>query len=60
VLPAEQSSVEENLETFAVTNKCWNAGKILSGIGIPSGSQLFQSSIGIPASGFSSVPLVKD
>jgi hypothetical protein len=31
-----------------------------SGIGISSGSQLLQSGIGIPASGFSPLPLVKD
>jgi hypothetical protein len=34
--------------------------KSLSDIGISSGSQLLQSGIGIPASGFSPVPLVTD
>jgi hypothetical protein len=34
--------------------------KNLSGIGISSGSQLLQSGIGIPASGFSPIPLVTD
>jgi hypothetical protein len=34
--------------------------KSQSGIGISSGSQLLQSYIGIPASGFSLVPLITD
>jgi hypothetical protein len=34
--------------------------KSYSGIGISSGSRLLQSGIGIPASGFSPVPLVTD
>jgi hypothetical protein len=60
VLFTEQSSDEENKETSAVISKCQNAGKSYSGIGISSGSQLLQSGMGIPASGFSPVPLVTD
>jgi hypothetical protein len=43
--------------------KCQNVGmreKSRSGIGISSGSQLSQSGIGIPASGFNPVPLLTD
>jgi hypothetical protein len=45
---------------FSLISKCRNSGKSWFGIGISSGSQLLQSDIGIPASGFSPVPLVTD
>jgi hypothetical protein len=60
VLLVEQSSDEKNQETSAVISKCQNAGKSQSAIGISSGSQLLQYGMGIPASGFSPVPLVTD
>ncbi len=49
---------------WKIVYKCQNTGmpeKTLSGgTGISSGNQLLQSGIGIPASGFSPVPLVTD
>jgi hypothetical protein len=48
---------------YDIENSYVNAGmpeKSYSGIGISSSSQLLQSSIGIPASGVSPVPLVTD
>ncbi len=60
MLLAEQSSDEENQKTSAVIINAGMPEKSQPGIGISSGSQLLQSGIGIPAPGFSPVPLVTD